>query len=214
MDPDYFQHPYLPEHRDAITQEFLDFATEKLKGRVWPVSEIAELAEIFLFNEPDFELDVIFTDNSDNYDYEADLEDAESKVRATIDEVVKSYLMNPKDNPQVIIALFRTWDDSEYYNILTYFWIDGAASRFEIRSEMRIDVRVENAGLGDSRVDVAKQSKAYNIREWIDFWGFTPGELEADEGNCQIMLLSLNIIPLVSSNQTLNWIQFPESLVR
>ena len=205
MDPDYFQHP--GKYRGEITQEFLDFATEKLKGRVWPVSEIAELAEYFLFNEPDFELDVIFTDNSDNYDYEDDLEEAESKVRATIDEVVKSYRMNPKDNPQVIIALFRTWDDSEYYNILTYFWIDRMPTRFEIRSDMRIDVY-------KSKVDVAKDSKVHNISQWIDFWGFTPSELEADEGNCQIMLLSLNIIPLVSSNQTLNWIQFPESLVR
>ena len=205
MDPDYFQHP--GKYRGEITQEFLDFATEKLKGRVWPVSEIAELAEIFLFNEPDFELDVIFTDNSDNYDYEDDLEEAESKVRATIDEVVKSYRMNPKDNPQVIIALFRTWDDSEYYNILTYFWIDRMPTRFEIRSDMRIDVY-------ESKLDVAKDSKAHNISQWIDFWGFTPSELEADEGNCQIMLLSLNVIPLVSSNQTLNWIQFPESLVR
>jgi len=205
MDPDYFQHP--GKYRGEITQEFLDFATEKLKGRVWPVSEIAELAEIFLFNEPDFELDVIFTDNSDNYDYEADLEDAESNVRATIDEVVKSYRMNPKDNPQVIIALFRTWDDSEYYNILTYFWIDRMPTRFEIRSDMRIDVY-------KSKVDVAKDSKVHTISQWIDFWGFTPGELDAEDGNCQIMLLSLNIIPLVSSNQTLNWIQFPESLVR
>ena len=205
MDPDYFQHP--GKYRGEITQEFLDFATEKLKGRVWPVSEIAELAKYFLFNEPDFELDVIFTDNSDNYDYEADLEDAESNVRATIDEVVKSYRMNPKDNPQVIIALFRTWDDSEYYNILTYFWIDRMPTRFEIRSDMRIDVY-------KSKVDVGKDSKAHTISQWIDFWGFTPGELEAEEGNCQIMLLSLNIIPLVSSNQTLNWIQFPESLVR
>ena len=206
MDPDYFQHP--GEYSEEITQEFLDFATEKLKGRVWPVSEIAELAEIFLFNEPDFELDVIFTDNSDNYDYEDDLEDAESKVMATLDEVVKSYLMNPKDNPQVIIALFRTWDDSEYYNILTYFWIDGPLARghFEICSDMRID-------LYESKIDVAKDSKRHNISQWIDFWGFTPGELEADEGNCQIMLLSLNMIPRVSSNQTLNWIQFPESLV-
>ena len=204
MNPDYFQHP--GKYRREITQEFLDFATEKLKGRVWPVSEIAELAEIFLFNEP-VELDVIFTDNSDNYDYEADLEDAESNVRATIDEVVKSYRMNPKDNPQVIIALFRTWDDSEYYNILTYFWIDRMPTRFEIRSDMRIDVY-------ESKLDVAKDSKAHNISQWIDFWGFTPGELEAEDGNCQIMLLSLNVIPLVSSNQTLNWIQFPESLVR
>ena len=72
---------------------------------------------------------------------------------------------------------------------------------------MRIDVY-------KSKVDVAKDSKVHNISQWIDFWGFTPSELEADEGNCQIMLLSLNIIPLVSSNQTLNWIQFPESLVR
>ena len=206
MDPDYFQHP--GKYKGEITQEFLDFATEKLKGRVWPVSEIAELAEIFLFNEPDFELDVIFTDNSDNYDYEADLGDAESNVRAAIDEVVKSYRMNPKDNPQVIIALFRTWDDSEYYNILTYFWIDGPLARghFEIRWDMRIDVY-------ESKVDVANDSKSNTISQWIDFWGFTPGELEAEDGNCQIMLLSLNIIPLVSSNQTLNWIQFPESLV-
>ena len=207
MDPDYFQHP--GKYKGEITQAFLDFATEKLKGRVWPVSEIAELAEIFLFNEPDFELDVIFTDNSDNYDYEADLGDAESNVRAAIDEVVKSYRMNPKDNPQVIIALFRTWDDSEYYNILTYFWIDGPLARghFEIRWDMRIDVY-------ESKVDVANDSKSNTISQWIDFWGFTPGELEAEDGNCQIMLLSLNIIPLVSSNQTLNWIQFPESLVR
>ncbi|MDA8718575.1 hypothetical protein N9M03_00080 [bacterium] len=206
MDPEYFQHP--GKYRDEITQEFLDFATEKLKGRVWPVSEIAELAEIFLFNKPDFELDVIYRDNSDNYDYEDDLEDAESNLGATIDEVVKSYLMNPKDNPQVIIALFRTWDDSKYYNILTYFWIDGAASRFSaIRSDMRIDVY-------ESKIDVDNMSKAHNTSQWIEFWGFTPGELEAEEGNCQIMLLSLNIIPLVSSNQTLNWIQFPESLVR
>ncbi len=205
MDPDYFQHP--GKYKGEITQEFLDFATEKLKGRVWPVSEIAELAEIFLFNEPDFELDVIFTDNSDNYDYEADLGDAESNVRAAIDEVVKSYRMNPKDNPQVIIALFRTWDDSEYYNILTYFWIDRMPTRFEIRWDMRIDVY-------ESKVDVANDSKSNTISQWIDFWGFTPGELEAEDGNCQIMLLSLNIIPLVSSNQTLNWIQFPESLVR
>ena len=206
MNPDYFQHP--GKYRREITQEFLDFATEKLKGRVWPVSEIAELAEIFLFNEP-VELDVIFTDNSDNYDYEADLGDAESNVRAAIDEVVKSYRMNPKDNPQVIIALFRTWDDSEYYNILTYFWIDGPLARghFEIRWDMRIDVY-------ESKVDVANDSKSNTISQWIDFWGFTPGELEAEDGNCQIMLLSLNIIPLVSSNQTLNWIQFPESLVR
>jgi hypothetical protein len=203
MDPDYFQHQGI--YRDEITQEFLDFATEKLKGRVWPVSEIAELAEIFLFNEPDFELDVIYRDNSDNYD-EDDLEDAESNLRVTIDEVVKSYLMNPKDNPQVIIALFRTWDGSEYYNILTYFWIEDAASRFEIRWDMRIDVY-------ESKIDVAKDSKAYTISQWIDFWGFTPSELEAEEGNCQIMLLSLNIIPLVSSNQTLNWIQFPETFL-
>lgn len=205
MDPDYFQHP--GKYKGKITQEFLDFATEKLKGRVWPVSEIAELAEYFLFNEPDFELDVIFTDNSDNYDSEADLEDAESNVKATLDEVVKRYRMNPKENPQVIIALFRTWDDSEYYNILTYFWIDRMPTRFQIRSDMRIDVY-------KSKVDVANDSKAHNISQWIDFWGFTPGELAAWEGNCQIMLLSLNIIPLVSSNQTLNWIQFPESLVR
>ncbi len=205
MDPDYFQHP--GKYRGEIQSSFYDFATEKLKGRVWPVSEIAELAEIFLFNEPDFELDVIFTDNSDNYDYEADLGDAESNVRAAIDEVVKSYRMNPKDNPQVIIALFRTWDDSEYYNILTYFWIDRMPTRFEIRWDMRIDVY-------ESKVDVANDSKSNTISQWIDFWGFTPGELEAEDGNCQIMLLSLNIIPLVSSNQTLNWIQFPESLVR
>lgn len=205
MDPDYFQHP--GKYKGKITQEFLDFATEKLKGRVWPVSEIAELAEYFLFNEPDFELDVIFTDNSENYDYEADLGDAESKLRATIDEVVKSYRRNPKDNPQVIIALFRTWDDSEYYNILTYFWIDRMPTSYQIRSDMRIDVY-------KSKVDVAKDHKAQTISQWIDYWGFTPGELEADERNCQIMLLSLNIIPLVSSNQTLNWIQFPESLVR
>ena len=204
MDPDYFQHP--GKYRGEIQSSFYDFATEKLKGRVWPVSEIAELAEIFLFNEPDFELDVIFTDNSDNYDYEADLGDAESNVRAAIDEVVKSYRMNPKDNPQVIIALFRTWDDSEYYNILTYFWIDRMPTRFEIRWDMRIDVY-------ESKVDVANDSKSNTISQWIDFWGFTPGELEAEDGNCQIMLLSLNIIPLVSSNQTLNWIQFPESLV-
>ncbi len=205
MDPDYFQHP--GKYKGKITQEFLDFATEKLKGRVWPVSEIAELAEYFLFYEPDFELDVIFTDNSENYDYEADLGDAESKLRATIDEVVKSYRRNPKDNPQVIIALFRTWDDSEYYNILTYFWIDRMPTSYQIRSDMRIDVY-------KSKVDVAKDHKAQTISQWIDYWGFTPGELEADERNCQIMLLSLNIIPLVSSNQTLNWIQFPESLVR
>ena len=205
MDPDYFQHP--GKYKGKITQEFLDFATEKLKGRVWPVSEIADLAEYFLFNEPDFELDVIFTDNSENYDYEADLGDAESKLRATIDEVVKSYRRNPKDNPQVIIALFRTWDDSEYYNILTYFWIDRMPTSYQIRSDMRIDVY-------KSKVDVAKDHKAQTISQWIDYWGFTPGELEADERNCQIMLLSLNIIPLVSSNQTLNWIQFPESLVR
>ena len=205
MDPDYFQHP--GKYRGEIQSSFYDFATEKLKGRVWPVSEIAELAEIFLFNEPDFELDVIFTDNSDNYDYEADLGDAESNVRAAIDEVVKSYRMNPKDNPQVIIALFRTWDDSEYYNILTYFWIDRMPTRFEIRWDMRIDVY-------ESKVDVANDSKSNTISQWIDFWGFTPGELEAEDGNCQIMLLSLNVIPLVSSNQTLNWIQFPESLVR
>lgn len=205
MNPDYFQHP--GKYRGEIQSSFYDFATEKLKGRVWPVSEIAELAEIFLFNEPDFELDVIFTDNSDNYDYEADLGDAESNVRAAIDEVVKSYRMNPKDNPQVIIALFRTWDDSEYYNILTYFWIDRMPTRFEIRWDMRIDVY-------ESKVDVANDSKSNTISQWIDFWGFTPGELEAEDGNCQIMLLSLNIIPLVSSNQTLNWIQFPESLVR
>jgi len=205
MDPDYFQHP--GKYKGEIQSSFYDFATEKLKGRVWPVSEIAELAEIFLFNEPDFELDVIFTDNSDNYDYEADLGDAESNVRAAIDEVVKSYRMNPKDNPQVIIALFRTWDDSEYYNILTYFWIDRMPTRFEIRWDMRIDVY-------ESKVDVANDSKSNTISQWIDFWGFTPGELEAEDGNCQIMLLSLNIIPLVSSNQTLNWIQFPESLVR
>ena len=205
MDPDYFQHP--GKYKGEIQSSFYDFATEKLKGRVWPVSEIAELAEIFLFNEPDFELDVIFTDNSDNYDYEADLGDAESNVRAAIDEVVKSYRMNPKDNPQVIIALFRTWDDSEYYNILTYFWIDRMPTRFEIRWDMRIDVY-------ESKVDVANDSKSNTISQWIDFWGFTPGELEAEDGNCQIMLLSLNVIPLVSSNQTLNWIQFPESLVR
>ena len=128
-------------------------------------------------------------------------------MRAAIDEVVKSYRMNPKDNPQVIIALFRTWDDSEYYNILTYFWIDRMPTRFEIRWDMRIDVY-------ESKVDVANDSKSNTISQWIDFWGFTPGELEAEDGNCQIMLLSLNIIPLVSSNQTLNWIQFPESLVR
>ena len=204
MDPDYFQHP--GEYSEEITQEFLDFATEKLKGRVWPVSEIAELAEYFLFYEPDFELDVIFTDNSDNYKSEDDLEDAQSKLRATIDEAVKSYLINPKDNPQVIIALFRTWTiDYGYYNILTYFWIDATGEG--VWSDMRIDAY-------EHKVDVDSHAKAHTISKWIDFWGFSPSELEAEDGNCQIMLLSLNIIPLVSSNQTLNWIQFPESLVR
>ena len=204
MDPDYFQHP--GEYSEEITQEFLDFATEKLKGRVWPVSEIAELAEYFLFYEPDFELDVIFTDNSNNYKSEDDLKDAQSKMRATIDEAVKSYLINPKDNPQVIIALFRTWTGEDYNNILTYFWIDATGEG--VWSDMRIDA-FEHKGIA-----VEKTVKAHTISKWIDFWGFSPSELEAEDGNCQIMLLSLNIIPLVSSNQTLNWIQFPESLVR
>ena len=175
--------------------------------------EIAEVMEEWL--GPDFELKTIYEDNAD--DYYSDLEESHENMKNALDEAIKNYLINPKENPQVIIGLFSSIDGPDgpletRYNILAYFWIETNSSlsleESVIINKFRIDMHK-----GDPPNFRTGADDRYNSIEMADFWGLTEEELSADE-TCAIRLLTLNVNPsAVKMMSILNWTVFPTTLL-
>lgn len=198
---------------------FLEFVTTKIKGasdygvpEVTDISEMTELMEKWL--GPYFELKTIYEVNSDDYTYDNLFEANERMVNA-LEGAIKNYLLNPKENPQVIIGLFASVgspsssDPAEPYNILAYFWIDPEGDGM-IQNEFRIDIH--RSGPAEVSTQITSKDR-FNSHEMAEYWGLTEEELLSDE-TCVIRFLTLN----VSSHQEimgslLNWTQFPSTLL-
>ncbi len=205
----------LPYSSRFIPEDlFLDFATTLVApttgSEITEVSEIASALKLWL--EPDFELKTIYEDNTDYYTTD-NLSDSHEKMEKALDEAIKNYLINPKENPQVIIGLFSSVDDSfspRSYNIIAYFWIETNSSlSFEesvITNKFRIDT---HKGKPPNFRTGAEDS--FNPIDMTECWGLTEEELEAGD-TCAIRLLTLNVNPH-NMMTILNWNQFPNSLV-
>lgn len=169
--------------------------------------EIVEVMEEWL--EPDFELKTIYEDNSDDYKVTYNLEQSHENMKNALDEAIKNYLINPKENPQVIIGLCSSVDGPDgRYNILAYFWIDTSLEESVIINKFRIDSHKGDPPNFKTGGPLGEDER-FNSTDMAEFWGLTEEELDSDETS-GIIFLTLNAVKMMS---ILNWTSFPTTLL-